>query len=171
MEVRSEGTKNIFGFWKELNNALREATRDPDTFFNPVYIMVDENGANFCGVKEAFGLDYCLEKVTSCQLHFKKDILKHISKVGETYRDQFWKDAIELCVAETVGKFNEIKALLDEYAELFPKIKPCLEWYYAGKYHLFPAFRRFNYSGVTLAESGKIQSCGCWMLLRMTPQL
>ena len=167
MEVRSEGTKNISFFWRNLNNALREATDEPDTMFNPCNIMVDENGANFCGVKEVFGLDYCLEKVTSCQLHFKKDILKHLHKVGESYRDQFWKDAIELCVAETVGRFNEIKALLDEYVDLFPKIKPCLEWYYARKYHLFPAFRRFNYSGVTLAESGNAQikrSTKLWLL-------
>ena len=63
MEVRSEGTKNISFFWRNLNNALREATEEPDTMFNPCNIMVDENGANFCGVKEVFGLDYCLEKV------------------------------------------------------------------------------------------------------------
>ena len=41
MEVRSEGTKNIFWFWHQLNNAIQEATGEPDTIFNPVNIMVD----------------------------------------------------------------------------------------------------------------------------------
>ena len=66
-----------------------------------------------------------------------------------------------------MGRFNELKALLDEYVDLFPKIKPCLDWYYARKYHLFPTFRRFNYSGVTLAECGNAQikrSTKLWLL-------
>ena len=54
MEVRTESTKNIAMFWKLFYEALSEATGKPGTIFNPYIIMVDKNGANFCGVKEAF---------------------------------------------------------------------------------------------------------------------
>ena len=33
--------------------------------------MADENGANFCGIKEVFGLDIMMYKVVSYQIHLK----------------------------------------------------------------------------------------------------
>ena len=167
MEVRSEGAKNIHWFWKILNQALREFTGDNDTMFNPSQIMVDENGANFCGVKEEFGLAYTLEKVVSCQMHFKADILKHMSKIGPSYKEEFWKCVCEVCITPTEARYNELMGMLYGFTEFYPEIKNILDFYDVRKYHLFPAFRRFRYSGVTLAESGwaKIKRSGqLWLL-------
>ena len=167
MEVRTESTKNIAMFWKLFNEALSEATGKPGTIFNPYIIMVDENGANFCGVKEEFGLEYAIEKLTSCQLHFKKDLLKQLSNIGESYRDEFYQIGCQLCSAPTVAKYNELQKLLLEFADIFPAIKPWLDFWDARKYHVFPAFRRFGYTGVTLAESGNAQikrSTSLWLL-------
>ena len=167
MEVRSEGTQNIHWFWKLLNSALREITSDSQAMFNPAQIMVDENGANFCGVREEFGLGYTLEKVVSCQMHFKADILKHMNKIGPSYREEFWKCVCELCTTPTESRYNELNHLLYQFAEFYPEVKNVLDFYDARKYHLFPAFRRFGYSGVTLAESGwaKVKRSGqLWLL-------
>ena len=54
--------------------------------------------------------------------------------------------------------------LLYQFAEFFPEVKNVLKFYDARKYHLFPAFRRFGYSGVTMAESG-------WAKVKRTGQL
>ena len=167
MEVRTEGTKNIHWFWKLLNQALREVTGNNEAIFNPTQIMVDENGANFCGVRKEFGLSYTLEKVVSCQMHFKADILKHMSKIGPSYREEFWKCACELCITPTESRYNEVIHMLYQFAEFYPEIKKVLDFYDARKYHLFPAFRRFGYSGVTMAESGwaKVKrSVQLWLL-------
>ena len=129
--------------------------------------MVDENGANICGVREEFGLGYTLEKGVSCQMHFKADILKHMSKIGPSYREEFWKCACELCITPTESRYNEVTHLLYQFAEFNPETKNVLDFYDARKYHLFPAFRRFGYSGVTMAESGwaKVKRSGqLWLL-------
>ena len=90
--------------------------------------MVDENGANFCGVREEFGLAYATEKVISCQLHFKKDLLKQLPKISESYREEFYSSACQLCTAPTVAKYNELKKLILEYVELFPVLRHWFEW-------------------------------------------
>ena len=119
MEVRSEGTKNFHWFWKLLNKGLREITGNANANFNPAQIMVDENGANFCGMKEEFGLGYTLEKVVSCQMHFKADILKHMSKIGLSYREEFWKCVCELCTTPTESRYNELMHLLYQLLNSF----------------------------------------------------
>ena len=129
--------------------------------------MVDENGANFCGVREEFGLGYTLKKVVSCQMHFKADILKHMSKIGPSYREEFWKCACELCITPTESRYNEVIHLQNQFAEFYPEIKKVLDIYDARKYHLIPAYKRFGCSGVTMAESGwaKVKRSGqLWLL-------
>ena len=57
--------------------------------------------------------------------------------------------------------------MLLEFADIFHAIKPWLDFWDARKYHVFPAFRRFGYTGVTLAESGNAQikrSTSLWLL-------
>ena len=53
----------------------------------------------------------------------------------------------------TVEEYNQCKQL-DEVANTFPDISEWVRWWYARKYHRFPAFRQFSYSNVTLAKSG-----------------
>ena len=59
-----------------------------------------------------------------------------------------------MCSVTTVGEYNEKNKWLDEIANIFPDITSWINWWDAKKYHMFPAFRHFNYFNVTLAESG-----------------
>ena len=45
------------------------------------------------------------------------------------------------------------KKWLDEIANIFPNISWWLTWWDARKYDMFPAFRHFGYSNITLVES------------------
>ena len=153
MEVRAENTLHISLFWKLFNQMLSQI-KGHTTEFNPKAIMVDEAGANFCGVREAFGVEFCMQKVVSCQLHFKKDVIKHSNKIPECYRAEFRSVCYQMCCAATVAKYNELKALLDEFAGMFSNLRHWLDWWHARKYHVFTPFRRFGYSNVTFAEAG-----------------
>ena len=66
MDVRDESTQHISMFWNIMNEMLREVTWRPDNIFNPWKIMIDENGANYCGVWEAMGINYMLSKLVDC---------------------------------------------------------------------------------------------------------
>ena len=59
-----------------------------------------------------------------------------------------------MCSVATVAEYNEKKKWLDELANIFSNITWWRTWWDARKYHMFPAFRHFGYSIVTLAESG-----------------
>ena len=36
---------------------------------NPKAIMVDENGVNYCVIKQVFSVNFMISKVVSCQMH------------------------------------------------------------------------------------------------------
>ena len=59
-----------------------------------------------------------------------------------------------MCSVATVGEYNNKRKWLDEIANIFPDITSWINWWDARKYHIFPAFRHFGYSNVTLAKSG-----------------
>ena len=60
-------------FWELLNEILSDI-KGRDYKFNLRAIMVDENGANYCSIQKAFGLDFVTSKVVSCQMHYKYDV-------------------------------------------------------------------------------------------------
>ena len=62
--------------------------------------------------------------------------------------------AKQLCVVKTVAEFELLFARLKEIAEMFPEVGNFLDWYYARRIHLFPAFREALHSGLNLAEVG-----------------
>ena len=59
-----------------------------------------------------------------------------------------------MCSVATIGEYNEKKKWLDEIANIFPDITSWINWWDARNYHMFPAFRYFSYSNVTLSMSG-----------------
>ena len=59
-----------------------------------------------------------------------------------------------MCSTETMAEYHEKKKWLDEIPYIFPDISQWVTWWDARKYHMFPAFRCFHYSNVTLAKSG-----------------
>ena len=81
------------------------------------------------------------EKLTSCQLHFKKDLLKQLQNIGESYRDEFYQIGCQLCSAPTVAKYNELNKLLLEFADIFPAIKPWLDFGMLGSI-MFPSIQK-----------------------------
>ena len=61
MEVKCESTWKISFFWKLLNEVLTQIM-EREYKFNLKAIMVDENGANYCAVKEVLGVDFMTSK-------------------------------------------------------------------------------------------------------------
>lgn len=157
MEVRSETTENVHWFWKILNKVLSEVNGKP-TQFNPKAIMVDEAQANYTGVEQVFGWDFRREKVISCQQHYKSNVNLVARQISYTYQHAFKDICFRMCNCATVAEYNTLKSDLDKYVAMFPNIRHWVDWWDARKYHVFPAFRRFGYSRVTLAESGHAMS-------------
>ena len=62
MEVKSESTHEISIFCELFNEILSEI-KGRNYKFNPKSIMVDENGANYCAIRNVFGLEFATSKV------------------------------------------------------------------------------------------------------------
>ena len=158
MEVRREDTLNIKWFWKLWNECLEKVSGQEGYKFNPKAIMVDENGANFKAIMEVFSPQFVASRVVSCQLHYKKSVLQEAAKIPSSYQEQFKNICQNMCLVATVEGYNLQKQNLDEFGDKFAVLKNWIRWWHARKYHVFPAFRRFGYCNVTLAESGNSQS-------------
>ena len=126
-----------------------------DYKFNLRAIMVDENGANNCAIEKDFcGFDFVTSEVVSCQVYYKNAVNRVSFRIKESYRHIFKSICHEMCSIATIAEYNEKKEWLDEIANIFLNIMPWITWWDARKYHMFPAFRCFSYSNVTLAEYG-----------------
>ena len=151
IEVKSKSTCEITIFW-ELFNEILSDIKGRDYKFNLRAIMVDENSANYCAIRKVFGFDFVTSKVVSCQMHYKNDVNRASFSISNSYRDLFKNICHKLCSISTVGKYEK-KKWLDEIATIFLDITSWINWWDARKYHMFPTFRLFGYSNVTLAES------------------
>ena len=100
-------------------------------------------------------------------MHYKNDVNRVSFRIGPSYRDLFKSICYEICSVATMTEYNEKKKQLDEKANIFPNISQWLTWWDARKYHMFPAFRLFGYSNLTLAENGNYLLKCCtrlWLL-------
>ena len=153
MEVKSKSTCKITIFW-ELSNEILSDIKGRDYESNLRAIMVSENDANYCAIRKVFGLDFVTSKVVYCQIDYKNDVNRASFRISDSYRNLFKNICHKMCSIATVGEYSEKKKWLDEIANIFPDITSWIDWCDARKYHMFPAFRHFGYSNVTLAESG-----------------
>ena len=103
MEVKSESTHEISIFWELFNEILSEI-KGRNYKFNPKSIMVDENGANYCAIRNVFGLEFATSKVVSCQMHYKNDVNRASLKIGDSYKDVFKNICHEMCSVTTVAR-------------------------------------------------------------------
>ena len=117
-------------------------------------MMTDENGANFCGIREIYGADFEKQQVVSCQLHFKLDVQRNRNKVGTENREDFIKKLHQMLHVPTVGHYNKIREEVEEIVSIYLVVKIFFQWWDARRYHVFPAFRGFFFTGVSLAEAG-----------------
>ena len=155
MEVKSESTENIRLFFDLLNEMLQiVGKKDKNYKFNPKHIMCDEAGGNIRGIKEALGLEFAATKVITCQWHFMNSVNEKIHSIGEADQADFVKSAGELCRVPTVAEFDLIFASMKQTVAKYPLYGNSLDWYYARRFHLFPAFRDGLHSGLNLAEVG-----------------
>ena len=85
--------------------------------------MVDENGTNYCTIKEVSGIDFMTFKVVICQMHYKKTVSKASLRIRVGFRDEFKNRCNMICKVATVPQYNEQKKQLDETANLFLEIE------------------------------------------------
>ena len=85
MEVERETAENVELFFNIFNEALREYTGDPNYVFNPAMFVSDEAGAIHQGMNRVFG-DAFLEKISTCQWHFKRCAWQQIIHIDEDDR-------------------------------------------------------------------------------------
>ena len=142
MEVRSEATEDIAIFFKLINEMLQIVGKKEKGYkFNPRYILCDEAGGNIRGIKEALGLEFAAARVVTCQWHFMNKINERIQKIGEDFQEEFVTSAGHLCRVQSVAEFELIFSRMREIVAKFPEFGNSLDWYYARRFHLFPAFR------------------------------
>ena len=155
MEVKTESTENVRLFFEMLNEMLQiVGKKDKNYKFNPKHIMCDEAGANIKGIKEALSLEYAATRIVTCQWHFMNSVNEKIHAIGEEDQEEFVKHAGDLCRVPTVPEFDLIFAAMKKIVLKYPLYGNSLDWYYARRYHLFPAFRHGLHSGLNLAEVG-----------------
>ena len=158
MEVRSEATEDIAIFFKLINEMLQIVGKKEKGYkFKPSYILCDEAGGNIRGIKEALGLEFAATRVVTCQWYFMNKINERIQKIGEDFQEEFVTSAGQLCRVQSVAEFELIFSRMREIVAKFPEFGNSLDWYYARRFHLFPAFRDGLHSGLNLAEVGNAQ--------------
>ena len=158
MEVRSESTEHIAMFWKLWNEVLGEVKGEVNYQFNPRKIMVDSGGANYCGVREVFGLEFCNLKLISCQWHFLHQIESSVTRLPPELRDDFVQQCVDLCNTTTIPQYQLIASRLKQISIQYQDIQNKLNWWHVRRYHVFGAFRNGPvHTGVNLAEMGNAQ--------------
>ena len=155
MEVKSESTENLVLFWRMVNEMLQKVGKKGDQYkFNPKFLMTDEAGAHFQALRIVFGDSWVKEKCITCQWHFLNSVNEKIHHIGEEFQEEFLEKAKQLCQVKTIPEFDLTFARMKEISDMFPAYGSSLDWYYARRMHLFPAFREGLHSGLNLAEVG-----------------
>ena len=83
-------------------------------------------------------------------------INERIQKIGEDFQEEFVTSAGQLCRVQSVAEFELIFSRMREIVAKFPEFGNSLDWYYARRFHLFPAFRDGLHSGT---EPGRSWQC------------
>ena len=98
--------------------------------------MVDENRANYCAIRNVFGLEFAATEVVSCQMHYKNNVNRASLKISDSYRC-FQNICHKMCSVATIAEYNNKKKQLEEIANIFLEISSWINWCDARKYHMF----------------------------------
>ena len=153
MEVERETAENVELFFTIFNDALREYTGDPHYVFNPAMFVSDEAGAIHQGMYRVFG-DAFLEKISTCQWHFKRCAWWQIIHIDEDDRATFRYAVNGICKARTNHEYELLEGLLDDICQR-NKIVRWWNWWKVRRYHLVPGLRGFGWTGTNWAELGQ----------------
>ena len=108
--------------------------------------------------------------MVTCQWHFKNSVSQKANAVVEQHRDHFINSCLSLCTAASTTGYFTVKAEIDNYAVLYPLLKPWIQWWNARRSHICGAFRGFGFTGASLAEIGNstVQECKPITLVKAT---
>ena len=153
MDVDKENKDSVALFFCLFNAALQDFTGDLGYVFNPPMFMTDEAGAIHQGIQEVFG-DGVLDKVSTCQWHFKCCAWRQLVNIRHSHRATF-RDAVRgICKAKTAFEYELYAAQLDDICQK----NNCTRWWNWWKvrqYYLVPALRGWGWMGTNWAEIGQ----------------
>ena len=153
MEVMHEDTPTMILFFNLLNEVLQKVSGKPKYKFNPSRFHVDEAGANKNAISRVFG-QAALNRTVTCQWHFLQCVRAKAMEVKECHRKTFRKLCRRWTAAATRSEYDSISAALRTLCQKSGVLSWFL-WWEEHRFHIVPAFRGFNLSGLNLAESGQ----------------
>ena len=71
--------------------------------------MVDENGANYCAIKQMFGLNFVTSKMVSCQMHYRHDVNMAAFRIRASFSDEFQSICDKMYTIATIEQYYEWK--------------------------------------------------------------
>ena len=140
-------------FFRTLNEMLAQVSGKKRYKFNPWRFYVDEGGANKNAIKEVYGTRG-LNKTVTCQYHFLKCAKAKQRHVKEKWRKSFYKLCKRMVKAPTRSEYEALSNLIKKICAESSLLEWFM-WWDDRKFHIIPAFRGFNLSGLNLAESGQ----------------
>ena len=148
MNCKHEDSNYVAKFWRTFNEAFKKAN-GTEKRFSPTGWLSDMASANFNRLSTIYGEDV-LEKVKSCEFHFKQAVERKIRGFGGD-KDQFKKLAYGLLYATTPEVYENSLQLFEEFAT-DAKLKDWIQWWDVRKEKIFHAFTRFDAPQSNLAE-------------------
>lgn len=154
MEVEEENTENLTIFWQLLNEMLEDISGKKGYKFNPFGFIADEHHANWCSIRDVFGVQ-SLERAVSCEFHYKQSVQRHSRKVSER-SDEFIGLANALLHAQTINLFNAACEQMETFFKInnIKELSAWYKWWHDRRFHIFRAFKMENAPSSNLAEVG-----------------
>ena len=153
MDCKRETQDMVALFFRLFNSALQDFTGDANYTFNPAMLVTDEAGAIHQGLHDVFGHDF-LDRISTCQWHFKKCAWRQLVHVKEDDRATFRATVNGLCKASTAAEYELLAQQMDRICKRNNIIR-WWNWWKVRRYHLVPALRGFGWTGTNWAEIGQ----------------
>ena len=126
-----------------FNEALSQATGTKDTVFIPIGWCTDMAGANMNGLERVYGKEV-LERVKSCEFHFKENRKKMAQKIKDNEEAQQFKELCDaLLAARMVETYCSAKDSLESFIQNKPErsfLSSWVDWWHSRRQFIFRAF-------------------------------
>ena len=156
MEMRSENSDDIAIFFMLFNEMIEKVSGIKNYKLNPRCFLCDEGGANYKAVRTVYGNEFCQDRVSGCQFHFKQDSEKK-KEVPLDMRKTFIETRKQLRTVTTVAKYKILKGIMEEMAESIPTLYSWIEWWDDRRAHIFGPYRGGGLPGCNLSKQGNAQ--------------
>ena len=102
MDCKKESMDMIALFFETFNEALAEVVGEKGYKFNLSMICMDEAGANLQGLRKVYG-DEFMERVVSCQFHFKQCARRQLKNIDENDQATFMHLVTKMSSSNSCG--------------------------------------------------------------------